>query len=465
MQVRQLVRGTGSEATASAWNGSRTRWAAGTADGALQIWERCDDGAERGPLSLSASWQLGGSGGGEKTAAAAAHVVWAPQEFGGKLAHLGIKTLYPRVALLFPSPFSPACPQQQQQRTWCGRHRSSGESWLWRAGGMHLLWALQQLGTMPSSRPFHFHPSPLAPAAAAAAAAAHVVWAPQEFGGKVAVACRGSSRVHIWGEVGGAGDGEDGRNRARGGNGGDGGSGGSGGGREERNGEERNREGGQDTEMGGGGGGGRGGGAEADQSGAGGGNRWRQVAVVDVGNMLLNSLNGAATNGSAAAAAPSAAAAVLALAFARSTFTDPLLLVAVTSEGRMVVHRCNDCLALSHWLLEADVALFPYADVSMGKELLSRAIIAVHPSTRAFGQSPAVAIATCAAAGSSSSKGDSNTAKVWVRSDRYMHWHAIADLLPATSATTVANQSLPPVTSIAWAPTLDRHASPCPVRL
>ncbi|CAI7908679.1 unnamed protein product, partial [Closterium sp. NIES-53] len=128
--------------------------------------------------------------------------------------------------------------------------------------------------------------------------------------------------------------------------------------------------------------------------------------------------------------------------------------VAVTSEGRMVVHRCNDCLALSQWSLEADVALFPYADVSMGKELLSRAIIAVHPSTRAFGQPPAVAIATCAAAGSS--KSDSNTAKVWVRSDRYMHWHAIADLLPASSATTAANQQPPPVTSIAWAPTLDR---------
>ncbi|CAI5461731.1 unnamed protein product [Closterium sp. Yama58-4] len=303
-QVRQLVRGTGSEVTASAWNGSRTRWAAGTADGALQIWERCDDGAERGPLSLSASWPLGESVGGDK------------------------------------------------------------------------------------------------------AAAAHVVWAPQEFGGKLAVACRGSSRVHIWGKVGGAGEGGDGRDRATGKRGGDGGSGS---GREERDGEERNREGEPDTEMGGGGGGEKGGGAEADQSGAGGGNRWRQMAVVDV---------------------------------------------AVTSEGRMVVHRCNDCLTLSHWSLETDVALFPYADVSMGKELLSRAIIAVHPSTRAFGQSPAVAIATCAAAGSN--KGESNTAKVWVRSDRYMHWHAIADLLPATSATTAANQPPPPVTSIAWAPTLDR---------
>ncbi|CAI5959709.1 unnamed protein product [Closterium sp. NIES-64] len=410
MQVRQLVRGTGSEATASAWNGSRTRWAAGTADGALQIWERCDDGAERGPLSLSASWQLGGSGGGEKTAAAA-HVVWAPQEFGGKLA-VACRGGAPAAAHVVWAPQELIFESTQKSTRGVGATGVRGKAGCGVKGECTF----------------------------SAAAAAHVVWAPQEFGGKVAVACRGSSRVHIWGEVGGAGDGEDGRNRARGGNGGDWGSGGSGGGREERNGEERNREGGQDTEMGGGGGGGRGGGAEADQSGAGGGTRWRQVAVVDVGNMLLNSLNGAATNGSAAAAAPSAAAAVLALAFARSTFTDPLLL--------------------------ADVALFPYADVSMGKELLSRAIIAVHPSTRAFGQSPAVAIATCAAAGSSSSsKGVSNTAKVWVRSDRYMHWHAIADLLPAASATTAANQSLPPVTSIAWAPTLDRHASPCPVRL
>ncbi|CAI5499023.1 unnamed protein product [Closterium sp. Naga37s-1] len=377
MQVRQLVGGTGSEATASAWNGSRTRWAAGTADGALHIWERCDDGAERGPLSLSASWPLGGSGGGDRTATAA-----------------------------------------------------------------------------------------------------HVVWAPQEFGGKLAVACRGSSRVHIWGEVGGAGEGEDGRGRAMGEGGGDGESGGSGAGREERNGEERNREGGQDTEMGGGGGGRRGG-DEAGQSGAGGG-------VEGGGGGYGKGGNGG-----------------------------------------------------NRWK-QADVALFPYADVSMGKELLSRAIIAVHPSTRAFGQSPAVAIATCAAAGSS--KGDSNTAKVWVRSDRYMfchaivdllpassshslsfhvtpchslslplisyhpcthtgvgaqrslhalachcrspaclltslplipshcmciqvwvrsdrymHWHAIADLLPASSATTAANQQPPPVTSIAWAPTLDRY--------
>ncbi|GJP45586.1 hypothetical protein CLOM_g4961 [Closterium sp. NIES-68] len=349
-QVRQLVRDTGAEATASAWNGSRTRWAAGTADGTLQIWERCDDGAERGPLTLAASWPLGGSGG-EKTATAA-----------------------------------------------------------------------------------------------------HLVWVPQEFGSKLAVACRGSSRVHIWGEVGGAGEGEGGEDGGNGWRRGDG------------------REGGADQSGAGREGEGGGGGYRR-----GGGNRWRLVGVVDVGSMLLSALNGAASGGgvngggfipsggmaatsssSSSSLSPSSSssgAAVLALAFVRSTYTDPLLLLAVTSEGRMVVHRCSDCLTLSDWTLEADVALFPYADVSMGQELLSRAIIAVHPSTRVSGQSPAVAIATCAAG---NSKGDCSTAKVWVRSDRYMRWHAIADLLPNPSANPSTNQQATPVSSIAWAPTLDR---------
>ncbi|CAI5460166.1 unnamed protein product [Closterium sp. Yama58-4] len=328
-QVRQLIRGTGSEATASAWNGSRTRWAAGTADGALQIWDRCDDGAERGPLSLSASWPLGGSGGGDKKAAAA-----------------------------------------------------------------------------------------------------HVVWAPQEFGGKLAVACRGSSRVHIWGEVEGAGEGVDGRNRAMGGA----------------------------EEMGGVGEVGAAGKSGMGRRGIEKASRilkWEEEGVEGEEGLGLTNREQAEGLRVVVLVAARVGAVVAGGSRWQCTFTDPLLLVAVTSEGRMVVHRCNDCLTLSHWSLEADVALFPYADVSMGKELLSRAIIAVHPSTRAIGQSPAVAIATCAAAGSS--KGDSNTAKVWVRSDRYMHWHAIADLLPNNiSATTAANLPPPPVTSIAWAPTLDR---------